>query len=276
MNKKKILFIGNCQNTGIIHFLQKNKEFNENFEVKQYANWELIENQDSIPLSDIRSADVFVYQPLRPVYGCYSTDPTIEGSIGYYVNDKCLKISYPYIFSSAMWPIVQAGQNQNRWFGGEVINDLVINKKLTIQEIVELYSRNQIDWNYKERFSKSIEILKGKESITDIKLSNFIVNNFQKQLMFLIPQHPTSSVFLYVANEILERLNFKLISEDEIFGINDANIEDSTYQLPTCMFPLHKSAILDYSLEYGEEYLEDSENFYLQRILTYLKMNYKL
>lgn len=276
MSKSKILFIGNCQNTGIIHFLLKSKEFSEKFEIKQYANWMLIENQCEVPMADIQSADVFVYQPLRPVHGCYSTDPTVEGSIGYYVSDNCLTISYPYIFSSAMWPIVQAGQNQNRWFGGEVIDNLVLEKGLKKDEIFELFLNNQIDWDYKNRFQKSVDILKNKESITDIKLSDFIIKNYQKNLLFLIPQHPTSLVFLYVANLILEKLNIEQLSQDVVEGINDTNIEDSTYNLPSCMFPLHKSSIIDYNLEYGEEYIDGSTDFYLQRINTYLRMNHGL
>lgn len=276
MNKLRILFIGNCQNTGIIHFLKKSEYFEKNFEVKQYANWQLIENQCDIPMADIQSADAFIYQPLRPVHGCYSTDPTIEGSIGYYVNDKCLKISYPYIFSSAMWPIVQAGQGQNRWFGGEVIDNLIFNKKLSKQEILDLYQNDKIDWDYRNRFNKSVELLKRKESITDIKISDFILNNYKKELLFLIPQHPTSVVFLDVANQILERLNIEKLDTNVIEGINDINVEDSTYNLPSCMFPLDKSAIIDYNIQYGEEYLGDSKKFYLQRLLTYLNMNHNL
>lgn len=270
---KKILFIGNCQNTGIIHFLKKSEYFEKNFEIKQYANWMLIENQCEIPMADIQSANVFVYQPLRPVHGCYSTDPTVEGSIGSYVKEDCLKISYPYIFSSAMWPIIQAGQNQNRWFGGEILDSLV-SQGLSTQDIINLLLENNINWGYQNRFYTSIEILKGKESITDIKISDFILENYKKQLLFLIPQHPTSIVFLNVANQILKKLNIDQLSDEVIEGVNDINVEDSTYNLPSCMFPLHKSAIIDYNLEYGKKYLEGSENFYTQRITTYLTINH--
>lgn len=275
MSKSKILFIGNCQNTGIIHFLNKSEYFEKNFEVKQYANWMLIENQCEIPMTDIQSADVFVHQPLRPVHGCYSTDPTVEGSIGYYVKDDCVKISYPYIFSSAMWPIAQAGQGQNRWFGGEVLDNLV-SQGLSKNDIINLFLENKIDWDYNNRFNKSIEILKSKESITDVKISDFILENYKKQLLFLIPQHPTSAVFLNVANQILQKLNIPLLEQSVIEGVNDINVEDSTYHLSSCMFPLHKSAIIDYNMEYGEDYLEDSDDFYLQRLMTYLSMNHNL
>jgi hypothetical protein len=164
MSKLKSLFIGNCQNDGLKIFLLHSEEFRNTFETKSYANWQLIENQSSIPMKDVQEADLFVCQPLRPEYGCYSTDPTIEGSIGYYVNDKCIKITYPYVFSSSFWPIVQAGQgkNANRWFGNESI-DKLLNDGLDKSEILNLYYENKIDWEYEKRFEHSIQILKNKD-----------------------------------------------------------------------------------------------------------------
>lgn len=275
MNKKSALFIGNCQNWGVIHFLNKSEDFVKNFQIINYTNWQLIENKCEIPMADIKSADLFIYQPLRKVHGCYSTDPTIKGSIGYYVKDECIKITYPYIFSSAMWPIVQAKENENRWFGGEVIDNLVRNG-FTKDQIVSLFLSNKIDWNYHSRFNESLKILKNKESITDIKVSSFILENLTNELLFLIPQHPTSIIFWYVANQILDRLNFKKLEYDIIDGVNDPKIADSTYHIPSGMFPLHQSSIHAYNLNYGEKYLESSTEFYLQRIVDYLAMNYSL
>ena len=92
--------------------------------------------------------------------------------------------------------------------------------------------------------------------------------------MFLIPHHPTSIIFLSIANQILEKLNMEKLSDSVIEGINDRKLEDTTYNLPTCMFPLHKSSIMEYNLNYGEEYLENSDNFYIQRIKNYLEINH--
>lgn len=270
MSKLKALFIGNCQTSGLKTFLSHSLQFSDTFESKWYANWQLVKNKSSIPMKDVQEADLFVYQPLRPEYGCYSTDPTIEGSIGHYVNEKCIKITHPYVFSSSLWPIVQAGKNQNRWFGNESI-DKLLNNGLDKGEILDLFYNNKIDWEYKKRFEHSIQILKNKESITDIKISNFIEKNFKNQLLFLIPQHPTSIIFLNLSNQILEKLNMKKLNESIIKTVNDLEIEDSTYDSKSKMFPLHESVINDFELNFGKEYLQDSKNFYEQRLLTYLQ-----
>ena len=272
MTKQKALFIGNCQNQGIIHYLSYSQEFMNTFEVKSYANWQLIENQSEIPMKDIQEADLFVCQPLRPVHGCYSTDPSVKGSIGYYVKDDCIKLSYPYIFSSAMWPIVQAGQNQNRWFGNEIIDELLLHG-MNSNDILNSYYQNEIDWKYKQRFEKSLGILKEKETITNLKISDFIENNYRDKLLFLIPHHPTSIIFFYMANLILKELNMKEIDEDVICGINDVGLPDSTYNQINNMFPIHSSTVQEYGLTYAKEYLEYSDQFYAQRIMTYLQFN---
>jgi hypothetical protein len=274
MKKLNCLLIGNCQNDGIMYYLSQSDEFSKTYEMKHYTNWQLIKNNCEIPMNDIQNSDLFIFQPLRIVHGCYSTDPTVVGSIGSYVKDDCVKISYPYVFSSSMWPLVQKAQNQNIWFGGEVIDKLIL-EGLEKNDILNLYHQNKIDWQYKTRFEKSINILKEKEAITDIKISNFIEKNLKDILLFLIPQHPTSIIFLNIANQILEKLNMKKLNFEErvLKFVNERNLPDSTYNHSSNMHPLHISLILDFDFKYGNNYLNGSQKFYEQRIIDYLYLN---
>jgi hypothetical protein len=271
MKKLKCLLIGNCQNNAIMNYLSQSDEFSKTYEIKHYTNWQLIRDNCEVPMNDIQDADLFIFQPLRIVHGCYSTDPTVEGSIGYYVKDKCIKISYPYIFSSALWPLVQKGKYSNVWFGGEIVEDL-ISKGLTSTDILNMYDRNEIDWKYQDRFEKSLGILKNKESITDIKISNFIEENIQNELLFLIPQHPTSIIFLNIANQILEKLGMeklKNFGERDIQSLNPFNLPDSTYDNPSGLFPVHESLIQYFGITYKTNYSENSKEFYMNRLTDY-------
>jgi len=274
MKKLKCLLIGNCQNNGLMHYLSQSKEFNETYEMKQYTNWQLIRNNCEVPMSDIQNADLFIFQPLKIVHGCYSTDPTVEGSIGSYVKDKCIKISYPYVFSSSMWPLFQTALNQNIWVGGEIIEQLITDG-LKKDDILELYLKNKIDWNYKNRFKKSIDILKGKESITDIKISNFIEKNISERFLFLTPHHPTSIIFLDISNQILEKLGMQKLNleENAIKNVNQVGLPDSIYSHSSNMYPLHISFISEFDIKYGNDYLNGSQNFYEERISNYLYLN---
>jgi hypothetical protein len=269
MNKLNALFIGNCQCFGIVYFLNKCLEFKNTFNVKQYANWEMIENKDSIPVKDIQSADLFIFQPLPEIHGCYSTDPTVKDSIGSFVKETCTKLSFPYVYSSAMWPLCQAAKFQNRWFGWNSIHKLK-EQGLSKNDIIYLYRSNQIDWEYSNRFKESIKILKEKESITDIKISDYIVNN-QNNLLFLIPQHPTSVIYIHLANQILKKLNMNLIDIDQYTDINEVGFSDSTYDCNFGRFPIHLSTIMHYNINRIPD--TDADSFYESRILDYFEYN---
>ena len=41
MGKLKCVFIGNCQNNALIHFLNKSNEFNEKYYTVNYTNYQL-------------------------------------------------------------------------------------------------------------------------------------------------------------------------------------------------------------------------------------------
>lgn len=276
MSKLEALFIGNCQNNGLIQYLSLSEEFSKTYNIKQYANWELIDNNDSIPVNDIKNADLFIYQPLPPIHGCYSTDPTVENSIGYFVKNSCKKISYPYVYCSSLWPLIQAGYNDDRWFGGQVIDKLT-SQGLEFKDVADLYFNNKIDWDYETRFIESMSILKNKEKLTDLKISDFIENNVKKIPLFLIPQHPTSVIFYELSNRILDNLGMQRVDISVIDTINDAGLPDSTYGDCTSgkihdlgMFPMHDSLIKDNEFIYVKNYNEKSIDFYIERIKDYM------
>ena len=63
----------------------------------------------------------------------------------------------------------------------------------------------------------------------------------------------------------------KKLDESIIKTANDLGLKDTTYDSISNMFPLHESVINDFQLNFGKEYLQDSKNFYGQRLLTYLQ-----
>jgi hypothetical protein len=269
--KKKAVFLGNCQNSGIITFLNKSEEFRDQYDIKVHVNYEILRNVKCTPVEDIKNCDLFVYQPLPPEYGCYSTDPNVSDSIGSLLKEDCIKISFPYTYCSSLWPIIQSGHNSNRWFGWEPIHKLKI-LGYDNSGIIDLYKSNQIDWDYQNRFDSTLKILEEKESLTDIKISKFIRDRISTDLTFLIPQHPTSIVFLEMSSQIHEilfgrRLDMSLLNDD-----NESKIEDSTYGRADCRFPIHKSALEFYKFNFSPE-SPDSNSFYLDRLTDYLSRN---
>ena len=71
---------------------------------------------------------------------------------------------------------------------------------------MKLYRENKINFNYQKRWDYTNNILQEKEKNCDVKIVDFIKNNFSKQRLFLLENHPTSIIFINVVNQILKKL----------------------------------------------------------------------
>ena len=79
-------------------------------------------------------------------------------------------------------------------------------------------------FDYKNRFTKSIEILKKKEEICDIKISEFIEKNIIKHKLFFTQNHPTTCVFIHCVNQILSILGYNHKYDEFSYPINICNL----------------------------------------------------
>jgi hypothetical protein len=89
----------------------------------------------------------------------------------------------------------------------------------SLEKILDKYDKNEIDFNYQERFKKTINILKEKEKDTDVKVSQFIIDNYKKYKLFnyhnLIDleitycNHPSNILITYYVNQILSLIGGK-------------------------------------------------------------------
>jgi len=207
-----IIYYTNCQYRGLHYFLQKSIK---NIKYTHLENYTLIKNKQTIPIDIMKQADIFIYQPIDKKYGIYSTDTIIENNIMSYLPLNCKKISVPYIFHSSLWvfalpaygDIVGGRYSDFEYIGRESIINLKANG-YSLAEVLQLYSNGEIDFEYQNRFNKSIEILKKKEEICDIKVSEFIEKNIRKHKLFYSCRHPTTCVFIHCVNQVLSILEY--------------------------------------------------------------------
>ena len=82
-------------------------------------------------------------------------------------------------------------------------------KNNSLDQIIQMYHNNEIDFNYKQRFETSIDKLKEREKICDIKVSKFIVDNIKTHKLFFTQNHPTPFVFTHICQQILDIIKIK-------------------------------------------------------------------
>jgi hypothetical protein len=80
-------------------------------------------------------------------------------------------------------------------------------------------------------FHDFIAKVKKREKDWDIPVSNYILNNFQKQKLFFDPNHPTNYFFAYVVWKLLEimGISYKL---EKLY--NGGVRELDTFEMPMC------------------------------------------
>jgi len=234
--RKNCIIFANCQGEAIHHFLKKSKEFTQNYNVRYFINFEIIEKGHNAKFFELlKSADLFIYQPLNKKHIEYATENLLLK-----VNKKCTIISFPYIYNTAGSPLLEIGDSNNNKenlnlayniLGSEKINQL-IKDGTSIRRAIRQLLQIKINFDLKHRFEQSIKILISKEAETDIKVSSYILQNHTTERIFLTQNHPTSGILVYCANQILKILNYGLIKQTEIKSINEANLPGYYFTTP--------------------------------------------
>jgi len=261
--KNICVFFGNCQCAGINYFLRFS-EFHELYEVYCYANWELLHDPRLLPIEMIKKADLIIYQPLSEVHGCYSTNIHNEDSFMKLIKPDCKIISFPRIHNNALFPIFKKAKNKSIFYGK--VNNLF----MTIQELIDLYNQNVLDFDFENRMQQNILISREKEKDCHVKIIDFILENIKKHKLFLTQDHPTSIVFSELARQICVILNLNydydtaLLEKENVIGL-----PDSVYGNPSNQYPISRYAIRYFEFEYIQEEDMDANGFYLQQLLDF-------
>jgi len=213
-----IVFYSNCQSIGIQFFLEKYFK-SKNIDVCFIAtenNYQIIKNDNPIPVDIISQADIFIYQPIDTKWGIYSTDTDMPDNIVSYLKKDCIKISFPYIYNSSLWSIITPSigdgvtggglfKDVNKYINKECIEELKLNHK-SLEEVIQMYNTGEINFNYEERLINNLLILKEKEKKCNIIVSDFIEKNIRTIELFLNQGHPTTPLFVHCANQIIHLL----------------------------------------------------------------------
>ena len=254
-----ILIYANCQGIGIKHFLNKSEYIRNNYSIEHVRIDELVNKKLELNIEKLKNTDIFIYQYLDEKHGDICTNNILK-----YLKPDCKKISFAYIYNNSFYPTKGPETILDKFIhkkctiiydNSEAIINL-INSGLSLEQILDLYDKNQIDFNYSLRWDTTNNILEQKESNCDVKVLNFIKSNFNKQRLFLLENHPTSILFIEVVNQILDILNLDRINIEN-YGLNDANLNG--------YLPIDNSSNNYFNLEYN---IDDNSNNYYKKIIT--------
>lgn len=197
--KKLILCFGTCQVLHVTKIL--NTYLNDdNYIVSYHINYSDAFDEE-YTYKNMSYADIIIYQALNEKRCYLLSDKNIRRKF----KSKKL-ISIPYIRVDGVYSLEY---NYGKILGEEYIVDL-LNKGFKRDEVYKQFELGQIDFNLDNRFKTSLGVMERNYPNTDIKLSEFIKNNYKKKKLFNANLHPTNEVFYEIIRQLNILLNFNI------------------------------------------------------------------
>lgn len=259
--KKIALIYGNCHTRVIREYLEKSEAF-----IRQYAIYPLpvIQNIKKGFVEDalLKACDLFIYMPIRENnrFGIkLSTEYLLQN-----ISRAAKRISFPNLFGLGygFFPLrednfcneyIRRGENTNGIFPSKIRGiDEMIEKGFSDKEIFNIISDENLlpEYEIKTVFNIYNDKIRERENQTDVKILDYILENYKFVQIFYDPNHPTNAVVKEMVYQILDRLKINTSIDDQ-----DVHRMDE-YEEP--ILPCVKKALL---LEYGKGgYIRSSKN----------------
>ena len=213
--KKMAIVYGNCH-IGIIGcYLERHREFFSEYGLYPFPLIHAMKNMKFEYYSILQNCDLFLHQSIRRenVYGAeYSSEEMLK-----YVNKACKVISIPNLYGLPKYLFPQLNMQYNGPVGragsffvdDNIVKWLEVGKKK--EEIISyissggVYSRRKIIDMWESFKWRLVE----REKEWDIKISDYILNNQQKDKIFCDTNHITSKTAREIASRILAVMGYQ-------------------------------------------------------------------
>ena len=223
--RKLVVIFGNCQTLVLIDMLSSNQEFQRRYvtcEMPEMWKTERINDYRMMLDSGILSAAEYLFtQSVSPGnrFGyIYSTEYILSQ-----ISDSCTVVTISNLYFKGYYP--QLGQYNYektaidiwerdgcRMFDFYHMPDIealeLIIRGMSDEEIIEEISKENYYSLHMLQSAAEVELeeFRRRESETDIKMADFLAENYDKFLMFATVNHPTKDVLLEFARRILKKL----------------------------------------------------------------------
>jgi len=234
----QITIYSTCQGIALKFYLDK---YFPTDIISVVRNYQLVLHNNINDLQSFRellnNTSIFIYQEMPAKFGIYSTDLSLENNILSYLPNNCIKIVIPYVYADWYWGISKLllrdatadfdkidneTETKTKYINKDVI--LNLKSKYDLDTIINLYDDNKIDFKYDERMKAGINILKTKEQTCDVKVTDYILQNYKTNKLFHCPNHPSHLILKEMTKQILKKLNIDYSMFDTKFENDDYNL----------------------------------------------------
>lgn len=258
INKKMVYLHGNCHMAIIKEALLSSYCFNCDYYIYP-GHWVCEMPNNRIPTNICKNIDVWIHENIRNnnMFGYGVSDEWVRNNIGFNSIDICI----PNLFGLGygFFPQTISGNNYNKPISngndkngifphGDSVIDECIKKQMKIDDVVRFCnSESPFD---KEKIISNFELymekIKNREKDCNIKIYDYIKDNYKKRKIFYDVGHPSTELLLEISGEILKLL-----------GITDKCTAKG--QLDDHETPIYPCVISALGLKYGNNELRKSD-----------------
>lgn len=236
VGKKIVVLYGNCHTTIISQFLNSCPEFLKKHIIYPVKPIHTIDTPSYFDEPIFENCDIFIHQSIRlkNFYGeAYASENVIKR-----LNPNCQVISIPNVYQLPICFFPQyireknfCSRDKSTIFFRDVVLDEAYIKGAGVKEILKIYNNVQLfpEKVLSEKFNDFCVKVKSREADWDIKVLDYIINNYQTTQLFYDPNHPTNELLIYITMELLRHMGIKF---DETI-IKNADVEKlDSYEMP--------------------------------------------
>ena len=123
-------------------------------------------------------------------------------------------------------------------YGEDIVRNLL--QQYDLEEVLRLYRSGLIDFDLRNRFNFCMGELLRREARTDIKVADFIKENYQQRKLFCTHNHPTTFLFEEVCRQIVKHvdLSFDLL-QIEVDNDNQAKLSQTNTPISPSDVEIH-------------------------------------
>lgn len=268
--KKKVLAYTNCQGRNILNILAKHPTLSKEYDfdnAEVVSTHILINESGEFDLNKLKDVDLFIYQPIKN-RGKYDTENILK-----HINPNTICCGFPYLYNYAFWEClvfadgdyaIESNKTNYAVINHEPITSLRDNG-FSLEYIKTKIISKDFDWMFNDRFNRTITILKEKETLCNIKVSEFIKDNHKHHLLFHTQNHPTLYLLTYVANQIISicEHDCALLPELQYLPVPDYT---STRYVNTPELPIGWFAWKHFGFTFMNEPTEYAMNFIINNV----------
>lgn len=219
--KDVALLHGNCHMGIIKNFLLSSDKFRSHYAIYPYPLLVSDTKEFRTEPEIFRHIDIWIHQDIRRnnLFGYEVSDDFIRSNL----RPETLEIIIPHMYGIGRMlfpqtteldgnePLNDGADTDGMFLYGDKVIEKCIGRGMDINEIIEFCKSDNAltEEEIKDNFHAQMNKLKNREKQWDIKIADFIEDNYRKEKLFYDDGHPTNFVMRRIASEILRRLGIE-------------------------------------------------------------------